>query len=426
MLIYLMLMNFPRCVCVAKGWSNYESFFLFIRWMAWQLDCRYAEQRNAGQYALLLVDRHKSRFDPDMLEFAMAHNILILSFPPNATSFLQPLDLTVHGPLKAKAAHFQKEMLRQNIALTQDSVLTHAIYPAWNQSFTAANIQSGFRTAGIYPFNPQAIPDSQLQAAQAFSETRPSLVEFVEDLKQEANPPQPLPKHPLSKELEPFVGVPVYRESEKTGKRQQVALLLTDPIVMSHLRRTRLDKAKKKGGKKRARHDKKARGKPTAKPGEKEHNKSEGDSCDELEDAADDSGDDGYSSSASEDISSDDDDKKTWSGSDLDYTPKNQQSSSAQDAVMHPVESKKQRSKSSERKTATASSASIHETSSSSQNLSKCPRCPNLVGANEGIRCTNCSQAYHLKCLESKRKKFQAADNFLCLSCTQGDSVDEE
>jgi hypothetical protein len=67
-----------------KAWTNEQSFFLFIRWYAWHLDSRYPHLRDKGQYALLLVDGHSSRFNPT------CSNLLSLTTSCSSATLLTP------------------------------------------------------------------------------------------------------------------------------------------------------------------------------------------------------------------------------------------------------------------------------------------------------------------------------------------------
>jgi hypothetical protein len=71
-----------------KAWNNEKSFFLWIRWFAWQLDSRYPDLRAKGQHALLLVDGHASRFNPDMSNMPWLTTLLcsaiLLILPPRS------------------------------------------------------------------------------------------------------------------------------------------------------------------------------------------------------------------------------------------------------------------------------------------------------------------------------------------------------
>lgn len=50
---------------------------------------------------LLLLDNHSSPLSIDALDFLVDNGLTLLSFPLNCSHCLQPLDVSVYGPVKA-------------------------------------------------------------------------------------------------------------------------------------------------------------------------------------------------------------------------------------------------------------------------------------------------------------------------------------
>jgi len=55
---------------------------------------------------ILILDGHGSHKTLAAIEYARDHGIVMISLPPHTTHELQPLDLTLFGPLKA---HYNAE-----------------------------------------------------------------------------------------------------------------------------------------------------------------------------------------------------------------------------------------------------------------------------------------------------------------------------
>ncbi len=53
-----------------------------------------------GEYRLLIVDDQAFHMTTEFTTFTRAHKIICLSLPPHSTYLLQPLDVSVFGPLK--------------------------------------------------------------------------------------------------------------------------------------------------------------------------------------------------------------------------------------------------------------------------------------------------------------------------------------
>lgn len=104
--------------------------------------------------SLLLLDNHGSHLSIEGLNFAKSKGIVMLSFPPHCTHRLQPLDRSVFGPFKK---HVNSEIGQW---LTNNPGSTYTIYnipgtvaKAFPLAFTPTNIQAGFKSCGISPFN---------------------------------------------------------------------------------------------------------------------------------------------------------------------------------------------------------------------------------------------------------------------------------
>ena len=120
---------------------------------------------------LLLLDGHSSHFEPETIRIAKEENIIIFCLPPHTTHELQPLDCTLFGPLKtawADVCHsFFKQYPGQVVSKLNFCQLFHS---AWLKAVTPQNISVGFKKAGIWPFNPEAVKQSGKGCAEGGEE----------------------------------------------------------------------------------------------------------------------------------------------------------------------------------------------------------------------------------------------------------------
>ncbi len=77
------------------GWINAD---LFKGWIVEH----FIQYAVPGLPLLLLLDGHSTHYQPDVIRFARAHNIIMLCLPPHTTHESQPLDCGVFKPLKSK------------------------------------------------------------------------------------------------------------------------------------------------------------------------------------------------------------------------------------------------------------------------------------------------------------------------------------
>ena len=107
---------------------------------------------------MLLLDRHSTHNQPEVICFAREKDIIIVCLPPHTTHEAQPLDCGVFSPLKAQWGRVAHDFLQSNPGKVITKFNFSALFiKAWVNAVTPVNVISGFKTCGIYPFNPSAI-----------------------------------------------------------------------------------------------------------------------------------------------------------------------------------------------------------------------------------------------------------------------------
>ena len=110
---------------------------------------------------LLLLDNHESHICIKGLDFAKENGIVMLSFPPHCTHRLQPLDRSIYGPFKKYFNIVADEWHLNNPGKGMTIYdLPALVAIAYTNAVTPSNIQAGFKSTGIYPFNSQIFSDS--------------------------------------------------------------------------------------------------------------------------------------------------------------------------------------------------------------------------------------------------------------------------
>ena len=133
----------------AKGWVDSELFH------GWLTD-HFLQFAVAARPLLLVLDGHSSHYQPELVQYAKEKDVIILfCLPPHTTHESQPLDISVFKQNWQNACHkFMQSNPGKVVTKYQFSPLLNE---AWMATMTPANICSGFRKCGIYPFNPDAI-----------------------------------------------------------------------------------------------------------------------------------------------------------------------------------------------------------------------------------------------------------------------------
>jgi hypothetical protein len=77
--------------------------------------------------------------------------------PPHSLHLLQPLDVGCFSPLKRAYSDEISALARDHINHIDKTTFLPAFKAAYNRSIIEANIRASFRSAGIVPYNPEAV-----------------------------------------------------------------------------------------------------------------------------------------------------------------------------------------------------------------------------------------------------------------------------
>lgn len=162
-----------------KGYMTHSVFVDFIKHLS-----RY----KATGSCLLIFDGAACHLDFSIVEEAEEHNITLYCLPSNTTHELQPLDKAVYRSFEH---HWDQELLKfiaQNPERKLNKSSFNMIFSkVWSKCMTHDNIVSGFRATGLYPFNPDSIPEIAF-APSALSELpNPMSNERAADVRKESS-----------------------------------------------------------------------------------------------------------------------------------------------------------------------------------------------------------------------------------------------
>lgn len=138
-----------------NGWSCDA---LGLHWLQRVFD-QYTKQKAGRNYRLLILDGHNSHINLKFIDYADRNRILIAVLPPHSTHRLQPLDVGLFSALSAYYTQGCDQLMAIGhglIHLTKRNFWL-LFRDAWNQAFTAQNIESGWRATGLHPLNPDRV-----------------------------------------------------------------------------------------------------------------------------------------------------------------------------------------------------------------------------------------------------------------------------
>ncbi|KAK7605135.1 hypothetical protein V9T40_006993 [Parthenolecanium corni] len=115
---------------------------------------------------VLILDGHTSHISLTLMLKAREAGVIILKLPPHSSHKLQPMDLAVFGPLKLKWDEEIIKWQRTHYGCKLSKlVFAIIILKIWINS-NPQNRLSGFRKAGIYPYNPNVIEKEEYDIQQ--------------------------------------------------------------------------------------------------------------------------------------------------------------------------------------------------------------------------------------------------------------------
>lgn len=149
------LTNSPK-----SGWMTSALFVKTLEHIQKHTRC------SKGDPILVVMDNHETHCSLDAVIYAKEEGLVLLTIPPHCTHRLQPLDVSVMRSFKSKLMVAFNDWMVANPGRT---ITIHDLAglsnKAFTLSFTMANIISGFRETGIYPFSTTVFKEDDFEPA---------------------------------------------------------------------------------------------------------------------------------------------------------------------------------------------------------------------------------------------------------------------
>ncbi|SMR48600.1 unnamed protein product [Zymoseptoria tritici ST99CH_1E4] len=139
-----------------NGWTDHN---LGLHWLQKVFEPFTRDKAGKRGYRLLVIDGHGSHVNMAFLQYCMDHRIFVAVYPPHSTHRLQPLDVSLFGPLANLYSSELSRFIQQTEGLSAVTKrdFFRLFWPAYKKAFTPANIASGFRKTGLYPLDPAVV-----------------------------------------------------------------------------------------------------------------------------------------------------------------------------------------------------------------------------------------------------------------------------
>ncbi|XP_018562484.1 uncharacterized protein LOC108904417 [Anoplophora glabripennis] len=217
----------PGSTVVISPDSAYVKSSIFASWIK-----RHFLPRKGPGPVVLVLDGHASHCsDVDMLDFLAENDIHVLCLPSHTKHWLQPLDRSFFKPLKTYWNSACGQWIRNHpgrrITRYQFGELLNQ---AWKQAATNQNAVSGFEACGIFPLNPDKIPDYAYVLSEQSDQHAETLVHIVAENSEDPVEPED-ENTDLNRTIsfEDIVPLPSISSPSRPRPRKQHAELLTSP-----------------------------------------------------------------------------------------------------------------------------------------------------------------------------------------------------
>ncbi|SJX61634.1 related to transposase [Sporisorium reilianum f. sp. reilianum] len=117
--------------------------------LEWLRNCfdKHTQQKAQGRYRLLILDGHGSHVTADFIQQAWESCIVCLCLPPHATHLLQPLDVSIFGPLQKAFTTEVDKFAGANLSISKKDFL--GMYIKACQVITGRATAKAFKDVGI-------------------------------------------------------------------------------------------------------------------------------------------------------------------------------------------------------------------------------------------------------------------------------------
>lgn len=158
------------------GWMTSANFLKYLEHFI-----QYARPSENNR-VLLIMDNHASHVTFEAVILCRENYISLLGFPAHTSHRMQPLDVSVYGPLKTAYSRACDDFLTNNPgkAITLSDIAS-IFGKAYLKVATVANAISGFRATGVEPFDSDIFTDIDFETAQTTERELDAEPKLIED-----------------------------------------------------------------------------------------------------------------------------------------------------------------------------------------------------------------------------------------------------
>ena len=221
-------------VAQPNGWMNGN---IFLTWLKhFEKHVHPTEQSPV----LLVLDGHCSHKELEVIRYARAHHIHMLSTPPHTTHKLQPLDRSFMKPFKGAYAEACSFWMRKNPGVRINEYnISELVSTSYSRICRLEIAQKGFACTGIHPFDSEIFSDldflpSRMTDVQHPGEAREPEVQMMQSQTSGNENPRPVPSDSrctsILQKISPLPDASKRRLEGRKRKAQRSEILTSTPF----------------------------------------------------------------------------------------------------------------------------------------------------------------------------------------------------
>lgn len=121
---------------------------------------------------LLLQDGAAAHMSPELIDLAIANQVILLCFPPKLTHILQPCDVSLFRRMKAQLSHAMNSVkmmpTRKSTVWISKAKVPAILAEVMENAFTRTAVMDAFKDCGIHPLNRKVVKGEMVKTTVSF------------------------------------------------------------------------------------------------------------------------------------------------------------------------------------------------------------------------------------------------------------------
>jgi len=135
-----------------NGWTTNKVILKWLKHFE-----KFTCTKTIGIYYFLVLDNYKNHYSVEFEKYYCTNNILTFYIFVHSFYLLQPLDIGCFALLKKAYSQQIENLVQSRITYISKKAFISIFVKAFKAIITKANIQRGFRSTGLIPYDPEVV-----------------------------------------------------------------------------------------------------------------------------------------------------------------------------------------------------------------------------------------------------------------------------